>query len=134
MRHHGRRMALAVAGANDDALAGEDAWRVPIVQTVATEGRGVAELATAVIAHGDYLRQSDEWERREVERSRQEVTQLLQAEFMARLGDRVPRQVREQLIKAVAAREIDPYTAVARLFERLAPLPIGSGAISKEDG
>ena len=111
------------SGRPDDSNARDGAgsvWKVPVLETVATEGQGVEGVVDAILEHGDYLRDSGEWEKREKDRSRQEVEQLLQAHLMDRLRAAVPAGERERLIAAVAARDLDPYTAVAQLFEQMA--------------
>jgi LAO/AO transport system kinase len=97
----------------------ESPWQIPVQETVATEGKGIEELVDLVEAHRAYLQNTGEWLRREKERSRREVEQLLQARFMARFQAAVPQTDREQLIMAVAARHTDPYTAVNQLFEQV---------------
>jgi LAO/AO transport system kinase len=120
--HHGRMMeANATDGDSagdvaDDGAAARGRWRVPVVATIATEGQGISELMDSVAAHLRQLRAGNDWRARELDRSRQEIGQLLQAEFMARLLTAVPLAVREELIAAVAERAMDPYTAVDRLF------------------
>ncbi|MDX1688621.1 MAG: methylmalonyl Co-A mutase-associated GTPase MeaB [Candidatus Promineifilaceae bacterium] len=96
------------------------AWKVPVLETVATDGEGVEGVVDAILEHGSYLRESGEWEEREKDRSRQEVEQLLQAHVIDHLRTAVPAGERERLIAAVAARDLDPYTAVAQLFEQMA--------------
>lgn len=106
-----------------DADAGDGAghaWKVPVLETVATNGEGVEDVVDAILEHGNYLRESGEWEEREKDRSRQEVEQLLQAHVMDHLRTAVPAGERERLIAAVAARDLDPYTAVAQLFDQMA--------------
>ena len=130
MRHHGRLMAnkalvnqaLANASLVNELPAtaqDESPWQIPVQETVATEGKGIEELVDLVEAHRAYLQKTGEWLRREKERSRREVEQLLQARFMARFQAAVPQTDREQLIMAVAARHTDPYTAVNQLFEQV---------------
>lgn len=96
------------------------AWKIPVLETVATDGQGVQNVVDAILEHRDYLRESGEWEERERDRSRQEVEQLLQAHLMDRLRAAVPPDERERVITAVAARRLDPYTAVGQLFEQMA--------------
>jgi LAO/AO transport system kinase len=117
VRHHGQVMAVQAA----DGLAPQSAgWEVPVLATIATEGKGTNEVAAAVLGHRDYLKASGAWLEREKARSRKEVSQLLQGQLMARLQAAVPPAELEAVIAAVARREVDPYTAVARLFETLA--------------
>ena len=95
-------------------------WKIPVLETVATSGEGVENVVDAILEHRNHLRESGEWEERERDRSRQEVEHLLQAHLMDRLHAAVPAQERERVIAAVAARRLDPYTAVSRLFDRMA--------------
>ena len=93
---------------------------MPITPTVALTGEGIDALVEAVGAHYDFLKASGEWTFREQERSRQEVTHLLQAHFMRRLRAAVPAAEQDALIADVAARKLDPYSAVAALFAQAA--------------
>ncbi len=115
IRHHGR---LMTAGQDDAAEIRDlgEGWRVPVLGTVATEGKGIEELVEAITKHKHFLKQSGGWLEREMARSRREIGHLLQAEFMGRLQMAVPEAEREKLIAAVAGREIDPYSAVTLLF------------------
>ena len=92
------------------------AWPVPVLQTVATSGQGVAALADAIEGHGQHLRAGGEWAGRERARSRDEIEHLLRDRFIDRLAAVVPAAARADLIAAVAERRLDPYTAADRLF------------------
>lgn len=113
-RHHGRPMAVQAV---EQAPAG--GWQVPVLETVASEGKGVAGLVDAIVAHKDYLRESGDWQSRESGRSRREIERLLAARFMAYLQAAVPAAEQEKWIAAVVSRQTDPYTAVEQLFEQV---------------
>jgi len=117
VRHHGRLMQTTAVANNGHE---EPGWQVAVYETVATESKGIDELLAAVLAHKAHLQASGEWLEREKVRSRREVEQLLQARFMEQFLTAVPPNDREQLITAIARREIDPYTAVADLFTQIA--------------
>ena len=91
-------------------------WAVPVLQTVATSGEGVAALADAIERHGQHLRAGGDWAARERARSRDEIEHLLRDRFIDRLAAVVPAAARADLIAAVAERRLDPYTAADRLF------------------
>ncbi len=96
----------------------QNKWRMDVLQTVAIEGKGILELVERVRAHKTYLLSSGEWLAREIKRSRQELERMLRDRFMAQFLDKIPGDSREQFVSAVVRREIDPYTAVDRLFEK----------------
>ncbi|MCB9422647.1 MAG: methylmalonyl Co-A mutase-associated GTPase MeaB [Ardenticatenaceae bacterium] len=116
VRHHGRFMQTTAVTENESP---QNQWPVPVLETVATESTGIAELVDQVLAHKTYLRSTNGWLEQEKVRSRREVEQLLQARFMARFQTIVSQDDRNQLITAIANREIDPYTAVADIFAHI---------------
>lgn len=116
VNHHGRQMTVTGDQAVSDPV--DDQWSVPVLETVALDGAGVAAVVDSIRRHKEYLSDSGEWLVREMARSRQEVRHLLQTRFMAKLEAAVPESERETVIAAVAARELDPYSAVAKLFEQ----------------
>lgn len=94
------------------------AWNIPVLETVATEEKGMAALAEMLVKHMAHLRQSGDWLKREKERSWREVEGLLQQRFMAQFQASVPPELRDSLLTAVAERKVDPYTAVHQLVEK----------------
>jgi len=115
VNHHGR-VERVVELSGEEQSDVDDSWPVPVLETIAPEGSGVELVIESIMAHKSYLLSSGEWLLRELARSRQEIGRLLQAEFMDRLRAAVPPSDREMTIIAVARREMDPYSAVARLF------------------
>lgn len=117
VHHHGRLMD--VAASSDNGGTEMSAWKVPILETIAIEGDGTEALVEAILAHRAHLHASGGWLEREKESSRRELERLLQARLMSRLRDEAPRLDHERLIAAVAAREIDPYSAVGELLQHM---------------
>jgi LAO/AO transport system kinase len=94
-------------------------WNIPVLETIAYEGGGIEALTDSVQSHLAYLKESGEWQTRERIRSRQEISQLLQNRFMAQFQNAISQQQQEEVVEAVAERKLDPFTAVAQLFEQL---------------
>lgn len=121
MLHMGKSSRLGGNGQSDSAgeesRAGVEAWHIPVLQTIANEGQGIAELIARIDDHYDYLKASDEWLEREKKRSRKEIEAMLRDRFMARFQLNVPQELREQYVEAIVKRTIDPYTAVDRLVD-----------------
>ena len=114
-RHHGHLTETP----GQDKRANDGEWQVKVFQTVASEGEGIPALAQRVREHRDFLIKSGGWFAREKERSRKEITQLLQERFMIRLRETVSSLEREAYVDAVARRSLDPYSAVDNLFEQV---------------
>jgi LAO/AO transport system kinase len=105
-----------------DLAGGEhDAWRPPLVSTIASTGEGVDATLDAVAAHRQRLESTGELERRREARLGSELGAIL----VERLAQRARAVCRGELFDSlrteVSARRLDPYTAVDRLLEELAP-------------
>ncbi len=101
-------------------------WAVPVMQTTATSGAGVADLVAAIDRHRSYLEASGGWAARERARSRGEIEHLLRDRFIDEMTARVPDAERDALIHAVAERRLDPYSAAERLYSFAAPFQSSS--------
>lgn len=116
-RHHGRVLDTPEIVAQKSA--DEQAWQVPVKQTVAIENKGIVDLVDSIRAHYGHLQETGQWHEREMTRSRRELDSLLRDRFMAQFVQAVSSTEREAVVTAVAEREIDPYTAVGQLFDKL---------------
>lgn len=119
VQHHGRLMTIALPPEEESEHGdGSRRWQVPIVQTNALSGEGIPDLLAAVESHQAYLQESGELARRERLRVLAELDRLLCDALTARLLSRVDRAQVEALVARVAAREMEPHAAVARLIEQ----------------
>jgi LAO/AO transport system kinase len=106
-------------------FAGHPPWRPPIVKTSATSAAGVPESIQALEGHGVYLKESGEGPKRRAVRARARLLALLEGRFRRAVEARAPEpDGLEEAVRAVVAREEDPYSAAARLFEAV----VGAGA------
>lgn len=102
-----------------------DEWRPPVIKTVATSGEGVAELSAAIRAFRAYG-VGHHAERRRV-RGAHRLRELVTQRFLTYLERRVlaPGEF-DAIVERVAARQVDPYSAVDALLARAvggAPAP-----------
>ena len=117
--HHGQWMPVAAPAPKD--LGARRAWRPPICKTVAVRSRGIEELAQAIEAHRAYLEESGLWQWREEERAARTLETMLQEELLRRVLATHPPEEIASLVRQVARRSLDPYTAVQRLLGEPAP-------------
>jgi len=96
--------------------ASQPGWIPPVLSTIATTGLGVEDVFQAILRHGDYLRQSGEWQKRDRLRLQAELDALLQESLLARWRSRVPAQAYQDLVDQVLRRQISPLNAVSELL------------------
>jgi LAO/AO transport system kinase len=96
-----------------------DAWKPPIVKTVAHRGEGVDELVTEIDRHFAWLRESGGLAARRTRRARDEIETIAVTALRRRWGDVHARVELDDLAAAVAAGETDPYTAADTLLQSL---------------
>jgi LAO/AO transport system kinase len=99
------------------AQRGDDAWRPPIVQTVAQTGQGVDEVVQKIDDHRAWMESSGELDRRRVRRARDEIEAIAVTALRERWGDVHARTELDELAEQVAAGSSDPYTAADALLE-----------------
>ncbi len=109
------RSVLSLANLDGTERGG---WRVPIVRTEATHGRGVEELVERLSEHDAHLRGAGELERRRGRHLRNEVLSIAAARMRRRLEEELGGDPRFQgLLDEVLARRLDPASAAAALLE-----------------
>ena len=133
--HHGQRMDLVApsdnakeegraegGGTKSGAADGDDAeegWSIPVLETVAVSGGGVAQLRDALERHRTWLHASGALAERERMRLDRMLETLVQAELRARLERALPPALRQDLVERMQRRQIDPYSAAADVVKEL---------------
>jgi LAO/AO transport system kinase len=96
-----------------------DAWRPPIVPTVASAGDGIAAVWDAVLAHRGHAERSGQLAERRSFRLRQELREIVAQRLGRRARDICSGERWDELTDAVVAGRTDPWTAAD---EMLAPV------------
>ena len=102
------------------SLAEGRGWTPPVVETVASAGRGTDELLAAVLAHRAHLDESGEMTTRRERRAADEVRALVVEAALARAGTACAGPDFATVSGRVARGDLDPYTA-ATLLEGVDP-------------
>ncbi len=112
-------IAPAVA-AGKDGMAREK-WTPPIIKTVASEGRGIAELATAIAQYEAFLERSELGRQLRIDNWRTRLVEMLRAELIERVRrDYLTEDAARELAARIAAHECDPYTVLEEILGKLA--------------
>jgi LAO/AO transport system kinase len=98
-------------------LAGARPWSPPVLETVATEDRGVDQLLAAVRDHRAHLVASGELFSRRERRIADEVRALVLDQFAKRADDSCSGPRFATVVRQVADGTSDPYTAATFLTE-----------------
>ena len=92
-------------------------WIPTINKTVATEGKGIQELAESIARHVAHLRQSGDWATRDRARLGSELDAVLRDKLLDRFVKTVPQAKYEEIMEKVLNRNISPYEAVNLLLD-----------------
>ncbi len=93
-----------------------EAWRPPIVPTVATDGTGVIELWDAVLAHRAHAESSGQLARRRSFRLREELREIVAQRLGRRAREICSGERWEELTDEVVSRSTDPWTAADEML------------------
>jgi len=110
VRHHGQSISVTVPE-TDSTL-----WLPPIHKTVATEGKGIAELAESIARHAAHLHQSGEWAARDRARLGSELEAVLQEALLTRFHENIPQGKYEEILEKVLSRDLSSWEAVKSLL------------------
>ncbi len=117
-----REGASAVEGELTELLSlatgRKDGWTPPIVQTVATQGKGIAELAEAIQDYRNLTGESGKT-KGGIDLFRERIMELLERRLTATILGRIPDEKLDQYAEKMMTRELDPYTIVDHLLREL---------------
>ena len=96
------------------SLAGrKDLWTPPIVKTVATDGKGIPELAAAIAGFEKYLQQQNLLLKKKISNWRERLIEMLRDALLDRLlSERMSQDELTHLATDVAEHKRDPYSLV----------------------
>ena len=124
IRHHGRTLSVEDSSTSQSEI-NKAIWIPPINKTVATEGKGIAELVESIGRHAKHLRQSGDWVARDRARLGSELDALIREELMSRFLENIQQEKYDEVVEKVLNRNLSPYEAVKFLMNGNAyqPLP-----------
>ncbi len=109
--HHGKYMSAAMPIESENNM-----WLPSIQRTIATDGKGIEDLAHQIAKHGEYLRLSGDWAVRERARLEAELEAALQTALMNQLREHISEDQFDRVMDQVLARSLSPSEAVKRLM------------------
>jgi GTPase len=92
-----------------------DGWTPPIVKTVGTEGKGIAELADSIAAYETYLQKENRGLRHRMENWQQRLVEMLRDAMLEKARSQIADGELSRLAAEVAEHKRDPYTVVEEI-------------------
>ena len=91
----------------------KDTWTPPIVKTVASEGKGIADLAASIVNYETFLQNKDLLLKKKISNWRERIVEMLREELLQRLlSESLPETELARLAADVAEHRRDPYSLV----------------------
>jgi LAO/AO transport system kinase len=113
------RGVLSLANLDRSTEEARRSWRVPIVKTEATNGKGTTELVERLEEHRAHILAEDELSERRRRNLRNEMLSIATARMRRRLEEDVSEDPAfQQLLEEVVQRRLDPASAATLLLER----------------
>ncbi|MEP6924200.1 MAG: methylmalonyl Co-A mutase-associated GTPase MeaB [Pyrinomonadaceae bacterium] len=95
----------------------QDFWNPPIVKTVATESKGLEDLAAAIASYADFQKQNESSLTRKRDIARWRLLELLRETLLARtMNANGTSEKLETLALEVAQKRRDPYSAIEEIL------------------
>ena len=96
-----------------------DHWTPPIVKTVATEGKGISDLAAAVGNYEQFLHKQDLLLTKKISNWRERLTEMLRDSLLERLfRERMKEGDLSRLAADIAEHRRDPYSLVEEIVRK----------------
>jgi LAO/AO transport system kinase len=96
----------------------KDGWTPPIVKTVASEGKGVSELAAAIGNYENYLRKENLVLKRNIENWRERLVEMVRDALLERARAQLGDGLAERFAAEIAEHKRDPYTLVEEIVRK----------------
>ncbi len=111
-------LSLANTGADSESSPTHPQWRVPIVKTEATHGKGVGELIERLDQHRAHILEEGTLQERRGRNLRNEVLAIATARMRRRLEEELLEDAEfKRLLEEVVQRRLDPASAATALLK-----------------
>jgi LAO/AO transport system kinase len=96
-----------------------DSWTPPIVKTVATDSRGIEEVATAIGAYEEHLRKHGLFLRRRIQNWEARLVEMLRDAMLEQVRAAIPQGEISRFAAEIAEHKRDPYTVIEEITNRI---------------
>jgi LAO/AO transport system kinase len=112
--HHGKLMEIDTP--QDEAGHASQSWEIPVLKTVAMQGKGVDLVVDTINAHFHHLKSSGELTTRNRTRLSDELHTVLQEELLRRVLAQLPAEYLSKTIDALSTKQLTPFEAAQQIL------------------
>lgn len=95
-------------------------WGYPILETIATQNKGIDELSSTINSHRDYLKGSGELESQRKEKIKMRITELMENKIKEKVKNNVlERGKLEETVEKVYTRELNLFRVADELVKKI---------------
>jgi LAO/AO transport system kinase len=94
-------------------------WQPPVIKTIARDSEGISQLMDLAEKHFEWLAESGHLSKKDIERSKDELFQIIDKKVEKEVLDKVPQSEIEELSRMIAERKIDSYEAAERILSKI---------------
>ncbi|RZA07158.1 MAG: methylmalonyl Co-A mutase-associated GTPase MeaB [Proteobacteria bacterium] len=105
------RVMLDIAG------DGKNAWNIPVLKTVAEKGEGINDVYAALGSHHAFLKKSGRLDEKRAQFAKTAILHIVRDSAVHTAEAKIRSEKGQALLAAVSRRELDPFTAAAKLFK-----------------
>lgn len=95
-----------------------DGWTPPIVKTVASEGKGIEELGSAIAGYENYLQKEDRALKKSVENWQERLVEMLREAMLEKARAQLGDGSVARLAAEVAEHKRDPYSLIEEIVRK----------------
>ena len=95
-----------------------DGWHPPVIRTIASEGKGITTLAETIAKFRKHFEASGDRKKKHIQHWEKRLVELLESRLLQKaLGGKNGAAKLHELATEVAARKMDPFTAVNKILK-----------------
>ena len=96
-----------------------DRWTPPVIKTVASEGKGIQELAATIAKYENYLKKENLLLKRNIQNWRERLIEMLRDAMLEKAHAELSDRQLEQYAGEIAEHKRDPYSLVEELVGKV---------------
>lgn len=95
-------------------------WHFPILKTIATENKGIAELVTTIKSHKEYLEKSGELEKTRKEKLTLRIHELIEEKIKSHLREYIIKEDElQKMVDKVYRRKLNPFHIANKIARKI---------------